>query len=198
VIFEFFVLFGDIMRLSRYAKAVKSVSEVIDAELIAALRPQKGGRSGGPSASDIHKLSETLARKLLGSKDVAQAIGEAAADSPESEWVSTEQAAKLSGFSRPFIVAAIDSGVYPGEVSRSPKGHRRVLAGEFKQWMQRRKANPTNNASTVEELRSGVVYEPSVDQSDEADKAREKMRRDSTSECGRCSRPASTCVATRD
>lgn len=49
----------------------------------------------------------------------------------QAKWISTQEAAKRCGFSRPFVAAMLDSGSYPGKVRRMPGGHRQVLASEF-------------------------------------------------------------------
>jgi len=41
-------------------------------------------------------------------------------------WLTTEDAARLSGFSRPFIIALLDGPLYTGQVTRTDKGHQRV------------------------------------------------------------------------
>lgn len=46
-------------------------------------------------------------------------------------WISTQEAAKRSGFSLPCVAALLDSGAYIGKVQRSEGGHCKVLAGEF-------------------------------------------------------------------
>ena len=152
------------MRINRYANAIKSLSEIIGAELVAAWKL----REGGPSIGDIHVLSRALAQKIFESKDVANAISQAMAQPPD--WISTEEAAKMSGFSRPFIVAAIDSGIYTGRVNKTPKGHRRVLSGEFHEWIEVARAK--NVPVTLAEARSGFSGEPLDERSPKAEKSR--------------------------
>ena len=53
------------------------------------------------------------------------------------EWLTTEDAARLSGFSRPFILALLHGPLYTGQVTRTDKGHQRVNRSEFEDWLKK-------------------------------------------------------------
>ncbi|KNH08585.1 hypothetical protein BRCH_01709 [Candidatus Burkholderia brachyanthoides] len=158
------------MWTSRHDRVIKFLSEVIDAELTAAWKSMECG----PTINDIHDLSKVLALKIVESDDVASALS-ATSDS-KLKWISTEEAAKKSGFSRPFIAAAIDSGVYSGRVNKTPKGHRRVLSGEFDDWIKL--AREGNVSMSLEDARSGLDIGPSSEQrTEDAENSRKKRAR---------------------
>lgn len=70
------------------------------------------------------------------------------------EFLTTEQAARLSGFSRPVIIALLESNLYPGKVTKTPKGHRRIERSEFVAWLQTTSI-PKNLPKTVGDVRDG-------------------------------------------
>ena len=83
-------------------------------------------------AVDLDAMADSLARRVAKLADVSasQVRGKALAQ-PENDWISTQEAANRCGFSRPFVVALLDSGTYAGKVHRTACGHRKVLASEF-------------------------------------------------------------------
>ena len=94
-----------------------------------------------------------------------------------NEWISTQGAADLSGFSRPFVAALLDSGAYDGEIHRTPKGgHRKVKADEFKAWLA--KSSKTHVPKTVEQARAEAVLSPIVGDGapDKASRAESRSR----------------------
>lgn len=106
---------------ARYAAALRTA---LPAEL-------KAHGAELPTA-DIDVMAESLARRLtaLAMEPAGERVAKAQAK-PPSEWISTQEAADRCGFSRPFVAALLDSGSYPGKVTRTPGGHRKVLASEF-------------------------------------------------------------------
>ena len=83
-------------------------------------------------AGDLDAMADSLARRVAKLADVsASQVQSKALAQPEKDWISTQEAANLCGFSRPFVAALLDSGTYPGKVQRTAGGHRRVLASEF-------------------------------------------------------------------
>ena len=102
------------------------------AALRAALPAELKAHGAALPAVDIDAMAESLARQLtkLTDEPSDKRAGKARAE-PHSEWISTQEAADRLGFSRPFVVALLDSGIYQGKVQRSPGGHRKVLASEF-------------------------------------------------------------------
>lgn len=79
-------------------------------------------------AVDVEAIAQSLARRVA---KLAVAPGGKAPVQQASEWISTQEAANLCGFSRPFVAALLDSGTYTGKVHRTAGGHRKVLASEF-------------------------------------------------------------------
>lgn len=100
--------------------------------LRAALPKELKKRGTAVSAVGVEAMAQSLARQLA---KLAGVPGDHKANQtpvPSGvDWVSTQEAAKLCGFSRPFVVALLDSGTYPGKVHRTAGGHRKVLASEF-------------------------------------------------------------------
>ena len=96
------------------------------------------------------------------------------------ELITTEDAARLSGFSRPVIIALVDSQVYPGKVTRTPKGHRRLERSEFVAWLQTVDV-PKNLPRTLQDVRSGPQDEKPkrsrVSKSDQEAQQNERVKR---------------------
>ncbi len=119
-------------------------------------------------------LSERLARNAkLAALASAAAMHEAKPTGSHDHWVSTQGAADLSGFSRPFVAALLDSGAYDGEIHRSPKGgHRKVKASEFQSWIARHAdkadAPRTLAQARVQAVRTPTPSEPAPDKSERA------------------------------
>lgn len=103
-------------------------ASVLRAALPAALKAH--GAVLPPISMDA--MADSLARKvfkLVGFSPSQQE--QASPPKPDKVWISTQEAAKRCGFSRPFVAALLDSGAYLGKVQRSAGGHRKVLASEF-------------------------------------------------------------------
>ena len=93
------------------------------------------------------------------------------------EFLTTEDAARLSGFSRPFIIALLDGPLYPGRVTRTPKGHRRVLRSEFMTWVNKASL-PKDLPKTLQEVRSGPRdEEPVVVEETKAEKKKRQAQK---------------------
>jgi hypothetical protein len=83
----------------------------------------------------------------------------------------------MSGFSRPFIVALLDSDAFDGQVTKTDKGHRRVSTSDFKRWMSANK-RPETLPNSVDELRAGPRHaEPATKETPRA-KARRAVGRE--------------------
>ena len=65
--------------------------------------------------------------------------------SRKSPMLSTEEAAKLMGRSRPHVAMLIDAGKLPGSTV-SPKGHRRVPESSVRAWIEARDARAATTA----------------------------------------------------
>lgn len=57
-------------------------------------------------------------------------------DSHDVQWLSIKHAASLSSFSAPFILALLNSGLFPGRVVYSSAGRRLINADDFVLWME--------------------------------------------------------------
>lgn len=145
------------MRLSSDYKIRKVLQEMIDVELSSVLRSKSRVGELGLTQTSIHEMSKCLVDRMIGNARFLEAIGEIAAKQ-EKEWLTTEEAARLSGFSRPFIAALLDGSGYAGRVIRSEKGHRRVHAADFRQWLAKLVAS--ERLLTVADVRTGIRLEP--------------------------------------
>lgn len=98
------------------------------------------------------------------------------------EWLTTEAAARLSGFSRPYIIALLNSGKFGGRVSKTEKGHRRIAAIDFRKWMDESSHHTraaAHTVMTVEDVRSGPRDEEPVAFANTAkDRAQREKRRE--------------------
>lgn len=91
--------------------------------------------------ADIDAMADALARRIAKLVDVSAVSKPRKAQAlAQDEWITTQEAANRSGFSRPFVVALLDSGAYKGRVNRTDGGHRKVLAGEFEMLMAKASA----------------------------------------------------------
>jgi len=165
------------MRLSAESKVRKALQDILDAGLSTALRTERRG-ARMLSAKAIHALSKELAGRMVENSTVLEAFGEIAVKK-DKEWLSTEDAARMSGFSRPFIIALLDGPTYSGTVNRTERGHRRVLTSEFKQWLVRFAKNEHGDRPrTVADVRRGAMIEPEgAPPSAAEEKARIKSRK---------------------
>lgn len=148
------------MRLSAEQRVVKSLQDMLDAELSTVLRAEPKAGARVLSQGAIHALSKDLARRMVENTTLIKAFGQIAIKN-EKQWLTTEEAAKLSGFSRTFIVAMFNSGLYTGSVERSPGGHRRILASDFKHWRAKNEQGlkSVDVPKTIAQVRSGVVLD---------------------------------------
>jgi hypothetical protein len=148
------------MRLSAESKVRKTLQDMLDVELSAVLRSETRAGARLPSLKTIHAMSKEIAERMVENPTFLKAVGEIAIKQ-DKQWLTTEDAAKMSGFSRPFIIALLDGPTYSGTVNRTEKGHRRVLATEFKQWLIRfGTIDRSELPKTVADVRTGVVMEP--------------------------------------
>jgi hypothetical protein len=109
--------------------------------------------------NEIATISSHLVDDLIIDKKFIECIRILSPDN-HKELITTEDAARLSGFSRPVIIAILDGKVYPGKVSRTPKGHRRVERVEFVEWLKTVLV-PKNLPKTIRDVRSGIQEDKS-------------------------------------
>ena len=102
----------------------------------------------------IAAISSRLVDGLILDSQFIECVRSLAPDT-NKELITTEDAARLSGFSRPVIIALLDSKVYPGKVTRTPKGHRRLERSAFVAWLETVDI-PKNLPKTLQEVRSDV------------------------------------------
>ena len=147
------------MRLSIDSKIRKSLQDMIAVELASALQPASRLRTHISSPKSAQAMSRKIAGRMISNVQFLETIGQLAIKK-EKEWLTTEEAAQLSGFSRPFIAALIDGPTYTGKVTRTEKGHRRVQAADFSQWLA--KMGGSSRPSTVADVRTGFKPEPEI------------------------------------
>jgi len=163
------------MRLSAESRVRKCLQDILYAELSAVLRsdPRLGARV--LNLKSIRAMSTKVVDSLIENPKFHEALGQIPTKQGK-EWLTTEEAAKISGFSRPFVVALLDSGIYKGAVNRTEKGHRRVLASDFREWMA--KLGVIDLPRTVADVRTGVILESEIESDTlEEKKARSRARK---------------------
>jgi hypothetical protein len=154
--FRYFRFMRCDMRLSAQSKVRKSLQDMLDVELTTVLRSDSMPGASIPSLKSIHEMSKELAERMIGNPQFLDALGQIATKQ-EKVWLTTEEAAKLSGFSRPFIAALLDGPTYVGVVNRTEKGHRRIWASDFRKWLS--KMGGTEQPLTVADVRRGFQSE---------------------------------------
>ena len=162
---RFFLFFEAILVATidkaKAAKVAKAIQELIDAGLVEALSGQPTAVARVLGRPAIHKISKRVAARAVADPALIEAMGGLVETTKVREadaWLSTEEAARRTGFSRPFIIALLDGPNYPGKVNRSPKGHRRVLASELDQWLAGFGATQTSvRAQTVADTRREAI-----------------------------------------
>lgn len=131
--------------------------------------------SAAPSLTQerIPEFSKALAARIIGNPELLATMSQLA-PKPEKLWLTTEEAAKMSGFSRPFIAAVLDSSTYVGAVNRTAKGHRRVLASEFRQWLSG--LGKIEVPMTLDDIRTGMPVEAEAEP-ETADEKRDRLKK---------------------
>jgi len=163
------------MRLSAESRIRKLVQDMLYVELSNVLRSDPRSGASVLSLKSIRAMSKKVVDRLIENPKFLETLGQIAIKQ-EKEWLTTEEAAKLSGFSRPFIVALLDSGTYKGAVNRTEKGHRRVLASDFREWIT--KLGAIDLPRTVADVRMGVSLESEIESDTlEERKARSRSRK---------------------
>lgn len=116
------------------SQLVKLLRTVLPAELKA--------HGGKLPLTEVDAVADALARQVVGLVVYPGIPKERKAPVlAAKEWITTQEAANRCGFSRPFVTALLDSGVYKGRVNRTKGGHRKVLASEFEALMAQASAN---------------------------------------------------------
>lgn len=118
----------------------------------------------------VVKLGQSVAESLLNNDAFVKSVGQIANSSPDI-WCTSEQAAKLTGFSRPYMTALLDSEEFAGQVQISSGGHRRVKKDAVDNWMASRGVGVAKNPSTNLLLNSPDEFfdEPELSPKEEAE-----------------------------
>jgi hypothetical protein len=154
------------MRVSAESRVRKSIEDMLDAQLLLVLRPEmqvaprlvsldRIRELSELSDEAIHRVSRNVAARMADDPSFLKAAAELAGKL-EKAWLTTQEAADLSGFSRSFIKALIDGPTYDGEVQRSSGGHRRLRASDFEQWRASLVVDEAAMPKTLSDVRSGV------------------------------------------
>ena len=113
---------------SSMSRLIKVLRDALPAELNA--------HGAQLSPEDMNAVAQALARQVVGLVVYPGTPKRRKAQTPsQGEWITTQEAANRCGFSRPFVATLLDSGAYKGQVTRTPGGHRKVLASEFETLM---------------------------------------------------------------
>lgn len=176
IFFDSFEFRENIVTVSRREKAKKELVGVLSGELSSLLSSPERMQGSPMNRQTISMLSLSLAERIIQSDTFLSTVVEFA-PRKDSQWLTTEEAAKMSGFSRPFIVALLDSDAFDGQVTKTDKGHRRVATVDFKRWMSANK-RPQTLPNSVDELRAGPRHaEPASKETPRA-KARRSVERE--------------------
>lgn len=79
-----------------------------------------------------------------------------------NEWLSINEASRLSDFSVPFIMALLNSSLFPGRVLRTNGGRRLVNKDDFTVWIEVAGSQIKTESAmikTVADVRQGVRAE---------------------------------------
>ena len=132
-------------------KAKTTLEKIVRDGLSAVLVPGTPEK-GGMTSKAIATISSRLVDDLVINSQFIECVRSLAPDN--KELITTEDAARLSGFSRPVIIALLDSKAYPGKVTKTPKGHRRLERSEFVAWLET-VDTPKDLPKTLQDARSG-------------------------------------------
>lgn len=130
-------------------------------------------KTAGLKPKVIATISSLLVDHLMVDTQFIDCMSSLASEKTK-ELLTTEDAARLSGFSRPLIIALLDGDLYPGTVMKTPKGHRRVERGEFVAWLKTTSV-PKDLPKTIQDVRSGPRDEEPMDVKET--KAEKEVRR---------------------
>lgn len=117
-------------------KTKTTLDRIVKNGLSIALAQWSDSNSRELSSKELIAVSSNLVAELMKDDQFIECIS-SIVPAKNKEWLTTEDAARLSGFSRPFIIALLDSPHYPGTVIRTNKGHRRVDRIEFENWIKK-------------------------------------------------------------
>ena len=121
------------------AKAHKRVRVLVAHQLHKAMCYEPSVLSVPVGNLNLMDISDVVLKGLLCDKFAVEGLKEILKSIGESEgWLTSEQAAKLAGFSRPYMTALLDSEEFSGQVQITNGGHRRVKKEAVDDWMKSR------------------------------------------------------------
>lgn len=141
------------MTISQRERAQKDLALVISGELSPLLLSVEWTKGHPLTRNAVSVLSRTLASRMMASERLLETMVKLV-PKKQDEWLTTEEAARKSGYSRPFIAALLDNPGFGGRVTKTEKGHRRVHSGDFENWMTKHRKQ-TNFPTDVKNNRSG-------------------------------------------
>lgn len=146
VFFEFIVFFelGISMDTLMKCNARKHLQEIFYREL--AGLSQQGAASAGRATDDFEKIADHVI-KVLETDGSAASYVALLNPLPGTERIKTEEVASMLGYSRPYVVALLDSDEFAGKVVKSKGGQRSIRPEEVQAWMHSRgMAGPSKRA----------------------------------------------------
>lgn len=156
------------MQTAAIDKAQKKLAQLIREELRAHLESARGPKSFTNLVYE--RASQRIAADLAHDSRFLDCVS-SLRKSQVIEWITTEDAARMSGFSRPFIAALWDSEAFSGKVTRTEKGHRRMNREVFQQWMdEHREGLSKEMPQSLEDARSGLLLTKAPAEKELADK----------------------------
>lgn len=165
-------------------KTKNTLTKIVRDGLFVAFSRSTESKPTGLTAKSVAAVSSILVDQLMVDSRFIDCMG-TIVPAKTKEWLSTEDAARLSGFSRPFIIALLDGPLYSGRVTRTAKGHRRVARDEFATWLSNASL-PKDLPKTIKDVRSGPRdEEPVVEKEDDEKKNKRKAAKAKTIEYAR-------------
>lgn len=145
------------MSITTMDKATKCVKRVIANKLNGAIKRSTDKVAAGGSINEklrIADVSEEIMEGLLADDEAIESLALLLGlRIPKKDvWISTEKAAEKMGFSRPYVVALLDSDDFKGSVVRKDGGHRRVLESAVDTWMESHRVKPIRSAAELAKL----------------------------------------------
>ncbi|WP_431101210.1 hypothetical protein [Roseateles noduli] len=84
-----------------------------------------------------------------------------------SRWITTSEAAKLTGFARPFIERLLAAGDYKGEIrNTSEREQLEVKADEFNAWMK--ECSEAADPGDLAQLRAEAIVDDDIQQTEKS------------------------------
>ena len=145
-------------------KAKQTLTKKISSRLDQSLRSSGLVTPSKPGASRAFGMaSQDILEDLLTDPEALVALWCLFKDNSEnpsaqSEWLKTEEAATLMGFSRPYVAALIDAGEFGADAAKTSGGHRRVRASAVEKWLKDHAVTPSRK-SQVESTDDAEFFE---------------------------------------